>query len=132
VQVPFVDEQRLLTAAKSVPPARLTEAERTRNKLGDMLVFEYKDGEHCNALVLPYRWPVLGYVRRVLAKQLSMLTVLQDVRLVTFLLQAPTRSTTAPRRCPISLPACSSPTAGACGCRRRRRCLTAQRASCLR
>lgn len=45
MQVPFVDEQRLLTAAKSVPPARLTEAERARNKLGDMLVFEYKDGE---------------------------------------------------------------------------------------
>lgn len=44
-QVPFVDEQRLLAAAKSVPSSRLTEAERARNKLGEMLVFEYKDGE---------------------------------------------------------------------------------------
>ncbi len=44
LQVPFVDEQRLLSAARSVTAERLTEAERARNTLGDMLIFERKEG----------------------------------------------------------------------------------------
>ena len=144
MQVPFVDEQRLLTAAKSVPPARLTEAERARNKLGDMLVFEYKDGEHCkirkpNPLSLDTAILLIGHPeqRQTHGSQRPTYSMLVHMsvpsnRFSSCVLQAPKRNTSAPRRCPISLPACSSPTAGACVCRRRRRCLTALRVLCLR
>ena len=40
-QVPFIDEQRLLAAAASVPPEALTGEERARNCLGDILVFQH-------------------------------------------------------------------------------------------
>ncbi|WIA37566.1 hypothetical protein OEZ86_014473 [Tetradesmus obliquus] len=46
VKVPFIDEARLLAAAASVPPERLTAEERSRNIPGDMLVFEYAAGRH--------------------------------------------------------------------------------------
>ena len=38
-QVPFIDEQKLLAAAASVPSESLTAEERARNCLGDILVF---------------------------------------------------------------------------------------------
>lgn len=45
VLIPFIDEQRLLAAAASVPPASLTAEERQRNMLGDILVFSHAPGE---------------------------------------------------------------------------------------
>lgn len=44
VLIPFIDEQRLLAAAASVPPASLTAEERQRNMLGDILVFSHAPG----------------------------------------------------------------------------------------
>jgi 5'-3' exoribonuclease 1 len=41
VQVPFIDEQRLLEAARGIDPARLTAAERQRNAPGPMYAFVY-------------------------------------------------------------------------------------------
>ncbi len=43
--IPFIDEQRLLAAARSIPPSSLTEEERQRNMLGDILVFSHAPGE---------------------------------------------------------------------------------------
>lgn len=45
VLIPFIDEQRLLAAARSIPPSSLTEEERQRNMLGDILVFSHAPGE---------------------------------------------------------------------------------------
>ncbi|KAL4438007.1 hypothetical protein ABPG77_004228 [Micractinium sp. CCAP 211/92] len=44
VLIPFIDEQRLLAAARSIPPSSLTEEERQRNMLGDILVFSHAPG----------------------------------------------------------------------------------------
>lgn len=44
VLIPFIDQDRLLTAAASVPPERLTAEERARNTLGDILVFLHAPG----------------------------------------------------------------------------------------
>ncbi|KAL4425618.1 hypothetical protein ABPG75_009634 [Micractinium tetrahymenae] len=44
VLIPFIDEERLLAAARSVPPAALSEEERQRNTLGDILVFSHAPG----------------------------------------------------------------------------------------
>lgn len=45
VLIPFIDEERLLAAARSVPPSSLTEEERQRNTLGDIMVFSHAPGE---------------------------------------------------------------------------------------
>lgn len=42
--IPFIDQDRLLAAAASVPQQRLTEEERARNRLGDILVFSHAPG----------------------------------------------------------------------------------------
>lgn len=44
--IPFIDQDRLLAAARSVPPGSLTEEERQRNTLGDIIVFSHAPGEH--------------------------------------------------------------------------------------
>ena len=44
VLIPFIDQERLLTAAASVAPERLTAEERDRNKLGELLVFSHAVG----------------------------------------------------------------------------------------
>ena len=41
---PFIDQDRLLAAAASVPPGRLTAEERQRNTLGDIIVFSHHPG----------------------------------------------------------------------------------------
>lgn len=51
-----MDEQRLLAAAASVPAERLTAAERERNKLGDMLIFEHKPGASRTSSYFFYLW----------------------------------------------------------------------------
>lgn len=43
VLIPFIDEQRLLAAARSVSAALLTESERARNAPGDIMVFTHKE-----------------------------------------------------------------------------------------
>ena len=43
--IPFLDQQRLLDAAASVAPERLTAEERQRNTLGDIIVFSHAPGE---------------------------------------------------------------------------------------
>ena len=43
--IPFLDQQRLLDAAASVAPERLTAEERQRNTLGDIIVFSHSPGE---------------------------------------------------------------------------------------
>ena len=45
MQVPFVDEVRLQAASAAVPSELLTEAERSRNMLGSILVFTFDGGE---------------------------------------------------------------------------------------
>lgn len=42
--IPFIDQDRLLAAAASVSPERLTPEERQRNTLGDILVFSHAPG----------------------------------------------------------------------------------------
>lgn len=42
--IPFIDQDRLLAAAASVPPGRLSPEERQRNTLGDILVFSHAPG----------------------------------------------------------------------------------------
>lgn len=44
VLIPFIDQDRLLAAAASVHPERLTPEERQRNTLGDILVFSHAPG----------------------------------------------------------------------------------------
>lgn len=44
VLIPFIDQDRLLAAAASVHPQRLTPEERQRNTLGDILVFSHAPG----------------------------------------------------------------------------------------
>ena len=44
VLIPFIDEKRLLKAARSIPSSALTPDERKRNELGDMIVFSHADG----------------------------------------------------------------------------------------
>ncbi|KAI3438723.1 hypothetical protein D9Q98_001143 [Chlorella vulgaris] len=44
VLIPFLDEQRLLAAAGSVAPDRLSAEERQRNTLGDILIFTHAPG----------------------------------------------------------------------------------------
>lgn len=39
--MPFIDEQKLLAAAASVPPEALTAEERARNCLGEVLIFQH-------------------------------------------------------------------------------------------
>ncbi|KAK9818370.1 hypothetical protein WJX72_011521 [[Myrmecia] bisecta] len=41
VLIPFIDQERLLQAAASVAPSRLSAEERERNKLGDILIFSH-------------------------------------------------------------------------------------------
>eukprot|EP00878_Enallax_costatus_P032411 GHUV01035617.1.p1 GENE.GHUV01035617.1~~GHUV01035617.1.p1 ORF type:complete len:161 (+),score=26.21 GHUV01035617.1:318-800(+) len=59
VKVPFIDEERLLAAAASIPLQSLTAEERKRNIPGDMLVFEYTaschEAEHCDT-TLPHHF----------------------------------------------------------------------------
>ena len=45
VLIPFLDQQRLLDAAASVAPERLTAEERQRNTLGDIIVFSHSPGK---------------------------------------------------------------------------------------
>lgn len=44
VLISFIDEERLLKAARSVPPGQLTADERARNELGDIMVFAHSIG----------------------------------------------------------------------------------------
>ena len=44
VKISFIDEQRLLKAARSVPPTALTAEERLRNSQGDIMVFSLSVG----------------------------------------------------------------------------------------
>lgn len=44
VLIPFVDEERLLAAARSIPTSALSQIERQRNTLGNIFAFRYKDG----------------------------------------------------------------------------------------
>jgi 5'-3' exoribonuclease 1 len=44
VLIPFIDQDRLLAAARSVPPAALAPEERARNTPGDILVFTHAEG----------------------------------------------------------------------------------------
>ncbi len=44
VLIPFIDEQRLLTAARSVSMSSLSQVERQRNTLGNIFAFRYKEG----------------------------------------------------------------------------------------
>ena len=62
VLIPFINQQRLLAAEASIPPGSLTEAERTRNQPGSILIFSH-DKEAVNGVpqpsLLPLRsqWP---------------------------------------------------------------------------
>ena len=42
--ITFIDQDRLLAAARSIPPGQLTPDERDRNKAGHILVFSHADG----------------------------------------------------------------------------------------
>lgn len=44
VLIPFIDEQRLLSAARSVSTSSLSQVERQRNTLGNIFAFRYKEG----------------------------------------------------------------------------------------
>lgn len=52
VLIPFIDEKRLLAAARSVPADALTAQERACNKLGPMIVFRHVPGEELLLLLL--------------------------------------------------------------------------------
>lgn len=41
VQIPFIDEERLIKAIQTVPEGTLTDAERKRNKAGSIIIFKY-------------------------------------------------------------------------------------------
>jgi 5'-3' exoribonuclease 1 len=41
VLVPFIDEERLLAAEKTITPEQLTKEERSRNVLGSILIFTF-------------------------------------------------------------------------------------------
>lgn len=41
VLIPFINQQRLLAAEASIPPGSLTDAERTRNQPGSILIFSH-------------------------------------------------------------------------------------------
>ena len=41
VLIPFIHQQRLLAAEASIPPGSLTEAERSRNQPGSILIFSH-------------------------------------------------------------------------------------------
>jgi hypothetical protein len=56
VLIPFIDEQRLLSAAASVPQQRLSEEERQRNRLGDIVIFSHSPGARALARVLVGAW----------------------------------------------------------------------------
>jgi len=46
VLIPFIDEQRLLKASRSINQSFLTAEERSRNVLGDIMVFTHSEGSH--------------------------------------------------------------------------------------
>lgn len=41
VLIPFIDQQRLLSAESSIPPRMVTEAELARNQPGTILIFSH-------------------------------------------------------------------------------------------
>ena len=58
VLISFIDEQRLLAAAKSVPAGQLSADERSRNMLGDIMVFAHsvgsKEATYCTSTLPAY------------------------------------------------------------------------------
>lgn len=49
VLIPFIDEERLLKAARSVPPGQLAPEERARNAMGSILMFKHEEGSKENS-----------------------------------------------------------------------------------
>ena len=43
VLIPFINQQRLLAAEATIPPGSLTEAERSRNQPGSILIFSHDE-----------------------------------------------------------------------------------------
>ena len=52
VLIPFIQQQRLLAAEATIPAGSLTEAERTRNQPGSILIFSH-DQEAINGAPSP-------------------------------------------------------------------------------
>ncbi|KAJ9516840.1 hypothetical protein QJQ45_027260, partial [Haematococcus lacustris] len=87
VKVPFVDEERLLAAARSVGPSQLSSDELARNELGGILVFtaldDSQEKEFCKTTMAQVR-PELRMaginVLGTASRKESLLLVLRDLR----------------------------------------------------
>lgn len=64
VLIPFIDEQRLLKASRSINQSLLTAEERSRNVLGDIMVFTHSEGsqefEYCTSTLPSHYASIIG------------------------------------------------------------------------
>lgn len=64
VLIPFIDEERLLKAARTVPQKLLTVEEKARNVLGDIVVFSHvegsEEGSYCTSTLPRHYASVIG------------------------------------------------------------------------
>jgi len=59
VLICFIDERRLLAAEATIPQGSLTRDERSRNRLGDILIYSHDDSLRDGARLLTFVSPAL-------------------------------------------------------------------------